>query len=145
MSAMTIEITQGRYFAKIWFLGSDDGADFLAALYRDAPVAGQPSPFKLTYRFRYHADDGHPHPFDPANTDRKSWYLAVAEPYVTEDELVETTEKMIATLIKTGFGPASAYSYAVMRSDDAEMNIKALQGSKIPMFSKELPVAGRAT
>lgn len=132
---MAIEIIRGRYFAKIWFLGGD-GMDFLAALYRDAP-----GPFKLTYRFRYHADNGHPHPFDPANTDRKSWYTATVE-NVSETELVKTTDNMITTLVKAGFGPASAYSCAVMQSDDVEANIKTLRGSKIPMFMQEQPAPG---
>jgi hypothetical protein len=58
------EFGETTYVDTIWFVGWDD-TDWMAALYKDTPTA----PWRLTYRFRYHATED---PWDGA--DRKSTY-----------------------------------------------------------------------
>jgi hypothetical protein len=52
MTEATLEIKEGRYFSRIWFIGYDTG-NYLAALWRDE---GE-SRWHLTYRFRHRRDE----------------------------------------------------------------------------------------
>ena len=102
---MTIEIKEGRYFAKMWFLEGGD-KDWMAAVYRDPG-----GPFILQYRFRYYRSED---PWDEG--DRKSWYVATAPPEMTEEDIVGKTDMMANTMACMGFG--GKVHPLVLQSDD---------------------------
>lgn len=102
---VTIEIKEGRYFAKMWFLEGGD-KDWMAAVYRDPG-----KPFTLQYRFRYYNS---PDPWDEG--DKKSWYTATAPPEMTEEDIVGKTDLMANTMACMGFG--GKVHPLVLKSDD---------------------------
>lgn len=105
-----IELGNGTYLSRVWFLGGNPEADVIVAVLR--PVPG--GPWELRYRFRYYRDDV---AFDSA--DEKSSYVATIDWAMPETEVVakarELVRKMAALAPKGGFPEVDE---VVVESDD---------------------------
>jgi hypothetical protein len=94
----TIEVTPGRYFAGVWFVGggldiasaSTTELDWMGALFRDsAPDDSGQCEWAFRYRFRYyHPDSTSPHD----GLDEKSGYEA--RMFTSERKAMEMVEKV---------------------------------------------------
>jgi hypothetical protein len=125
---VTIEIREGRYFSRIWFIEGKT-CDWLGALWRDLPD-GQ---WNLTYRFRY----DNPRVDDPTGgADEKRGYHVRFHGMKTEPEVLADAKFILTMVLIALGGPLHTLLLSSSNTEEIFEQFKTLPGTHV----REIPL-----